>query len=84
MSQPEGRCRATADIHDANPQYNFTDPDSKLMKDSATGGYLQGYNAHIGVAAGSQVIVAAEVSREPADRNLLLPIASAIRGELDE
>ena len=75
--------RATADIRTTNPQHNFTDPDSKLMKDAATGGYLQAYNAQIAVAEGSQIIVAAEVSREPGDRSLLPLMAGAVKSELN-
>src|SRR5208337_4221184 len=43
-------------------QINFTDPESRIMKDSATKEFVQGYNAQAAVDATSQVIVAAEVT----------------------
>jgi hypothetical protein len=35
---------ASAAIEQANPQYNFTDPDSKIMLDGGTDSFVQGYN----------------------------------------
>lgn len=76
--------RATKPVARIDPQHNFTDPDSKVMKDSSTGGFLQAYNAQIAVSDGRQIIVAAEISSEPSDRNLLLPMASAVQRELQQ
>ncbi len=43
---------------DPKTQYNFTDPDSRIMQESANkGAYVQGYNAQAAVDAKSQVIV---------------------------
>ncbi len=43
---------------DPKTQYNFTDPDSRIMQESANkGAYIQGYNAQAAVDAKSQVIV---------------------------
>lgn len=74
--------RATAGLSQANPQHNFTDADSKIMKESSTGGFLQAYNAQIAVAEGTQIIVAAEVSNETSDRSLLTPMVMAVEREL--
>lgn len=49
-------------------QRNFTDPESRIMKDSATKGFVQGYNCQVAVDAGSQVIVAADATNESNDR----------------
>jgi transposase len=75
--------RATAGVEKSNPQYNFTDPDSKIMPNPA-GGYLQGYNAQIAVDGAKQVIVAAEVSGEPVDCTQLAPMVRAAERELQK
>lgn len=69
-------------VQQANPQYNFTDPDSKIMLDSASNSYVQGYSAQIAVD-GAQVIVAAEVVSQPSDRGHLAPMVKAAQQELD-
>jgi len=55
-------------------QKNFTDPESCLMKDGATGGFIQAYNAHIAVDEVHQVIVACPVSAQPSDAAGFLPL----------
>jgi transposase len=47
-------------------QRNFTDPDSRIMLDGNKT-WVQAYNAQLAVDACSQVIVAAEVTNQPAD-----------------
>lgn len=75
--------RAHEALGKANPQYNWTDPDSKIMRDAATGGWVQAYNAQAAVDE-SQVIVAAEISNLPADRSQLVPMARAVQDALGE
>lgn len=58
-------------------QRNFTDPDSRIMKD-ADGGFLQGYNAQAAVDTESQIIVAAELTNQAADVPHLLPLADQV------
>jgi transposase len=53
--KPEGRA-----------QYNFTDPESRIMKNSDKA-FVQAYNALAAVDSAHQVIVACEVSDNPAD-----------------
>lgn len=72
--------RAVRPVEGANPQCNLTDPDSKIMKNAA-GGFLQGYNAQAAVDGTAQVIVAAEVSSEPADQAQLVPMVKAVASE---
>ena len=60
-------------------QYNFTDPESRIMK-TATGGYEQCFNTQVAVDAKEQIIVAAGVTQCAADVNELLPtLESAAR-----
>ena len=58
------------DPKDAKPapkaQRNFTDPDSRIMK-NADKAFIQGYNAQAAVDVDSQIIVAAQLSNQAAD-----------------
>jgi transposase len=47
-------------------QRNFTDPDSRIMLNGDKA-WVQAYNAQVAVDSSSQVIVATEVSNQPAD-----------------
>jgi transposase len=58
-------------------QYNFTDPESRIMKD-ADGAFIQGYNAQLAVDAAHQIIVAADVTAQAADAPHLVPLTTAI------
>ena len=61
----------------AKEQENFTDPESRLMRDGATKGYIQGYNAQVGVEGSHRIIVAVEVGNNAADVGSLLPVLDA-------
>lgn len=75
--------RARQPVAKLNPQYNWTDPDSKIMCDTVTGGWVQAYNAQAAVDE-SQLIVAAEISNTPVDRAQLVPMAQALQSELGQ
>jgi transposase len=53
---------------------NFTDPDSRIMKDQATKTFQQAYNIQIGVDAQAQIIVAAKVVQAGVDQEQLVPL----------
>jgi transposase len=57
-------------------QRNFTDPESRIMGSPKTG-FVQGYNAQIGVDAEAQVIVAAGITQCAADNSELVPITKS-------
>ena len=59
-------------------QINFTDPESRIMKDSATKEFIQGYNAQAAVDASSQIIVAADVTIQSNDKKQLEPMIAGI------
>ncbi|MCG6537573.1 MAG: transposase, partial [Syntrophales bacterium LBB04] len=59
-------------------QINFTDPESRIMKDSATKEFIQGYNAQAAVEATSQIIVAADVTIQSNDKKQLEPMIAEI------
>jgi transposase len=58
-------------------QYNFTDPESHIMK-NADGAFIQAYNAQAVVDAEHQLIIATSVTAQPADAPHLAPMATAI------
>jgi transposase len=62
----------------ADARYNFTDPDSRLMKESVGGGFHQAYNAQLAVDAEQQIIVACEVVQAGNDQEQLVPMLLAV------
>ena len=62
----------------AKKQYNFTDPDSRIMKDGATKSFEQAYNCQAAVDAKSQVIVASDVTQAPNDKEQVEPMLEKI------
>jgi transposase len=62
---------------DERMQYNFTDPESHIMK-NADGAFVQAYNAQAAVDAAHQIIVATDITAQPADAPHLQPMATAI------
>jgi len=60
-------------------QYNFVDPDSRVMQDNARKCFVQAYNAQVAADSHAQVIVAAELTQQTNDRQQLVPMAQAIR-----
>ncbi len=59
---------------EAKRQYNFTDPDSRIMKHMATKSFEQAYNCQAAVDGKSQLIVASLVTQAPNDKEQLEPI----------
>jgi transposase len=59
-------------------QYNFTDPESRIMKDGATKAFAQAYNAQVAVDGHGQVIVACELTQAAADVAQLLPLLDQV------
>jgi transposase len=62
----------------AKDQYNFTDPDSPIMKNSTNAGFDQHYNVQVGVDQESILIVANTVSNHPNDKAEAIPTVDAI------
>jgi len=62
----------------AKDQYNFTDPASRIMKESKSGGFEQSYNAQVATDQGSMLITGAQVADQPNDVQQLLPTLDAI------
>jgi len=60
-------------------QRNFTDPESRIMKDGATKEFVQGYNAQAAVDSQAQVIVAAAVTQQTNDKKQLVPMLEQVQ-----
>jgi transposase len=60
-------------------QYNFTDPESRIMK--GADGFVQAYNAQAVVEEGSQLIVAQAVTQEANDKQQVVPMLAAVENQ---
>jgi hypothetical protein len=77
-----GRPPQVPDPEQAKPepkaQRNFTDPESRIMKDGATKSFMQAYNAQAAVDSHAQIIVAAALTQEANDKKQLLPMLDQV------
>ncbi len=62
-------------------QYNFTDPESRIMKAGNGNHFEQNYNAQAAVDVDSRLIVGERVSQAPNDKQELEPTLAAIPAE---
>jgi hypothetical protein len=60
-------------------QRNFTDPESRIMKDGATKEFVQAYNAQAAVDSQAQVIVATAVTQQANDKKQLVPMLELVK-----
>ena len=58
-------------------QYNFTDPDSRIMPSSD--GFVQAYNGQVAVDSARQIIVACDVTNDCTDARWLPPLLDHVR-----
>ena len=63
--------------HD-DDQYNFTDPDSRIMKNSTNAGFDQHYNAQVAVDQPTLLVVGTALSNHPNDKQEAVPVVEAI------
>ena len=63
-------------------QYNFTDPESRIMKNSTNDGFDQHYNVQAAVEQESLLIVATSLSNHPNDKQEAEPTLDALAAEL--
>jgi transposase len=86
-AQIEARARAKAIKEQAVPQkgqpgpkdqYNFTDPESRIMKAGSGDHFEQAYNAQAAVEVESRLIVGQRVSNAANDKKQLVPTVAAI------
>ena len=81
-----GRPPQAPDPEEAKPepqaQRNFTDPESRIMKDGATKEFVQAYNAQAAVDSHAQVIVGAAVTQEANDKKQLVPMLKEVKVQM--
>jgi len=81
-----GRPPQVPDPEQAQPepkaQRNFTDPDSRIMKDGATKSFVQGFNAQAAVDETAQVIVACAITQQLNDKQQLAPMLEQVEQNL--
>jgi len=63
-------------------QYNFTDPESRIMKNSTDAGFDQHYNTQVAVDQESRFLVGCTVSNHPTDQAEAIPTVEAIPAEV--
>jgi transposase len=63
-------------------QRNFTDPDSRIMKDGATKAFEQAFNGQVAVDSKHQIIVAAGVTQECNDKRQVEPMVVRMKVNL--
>jgi len=63
-------------------QYNFTDPESRIMKNSQNGAFEQSYNAQAAVDQKTLLIVGHSLSNHPNDQGEAIPTLSSIPAQL--
>jgi transposase len=84
--KPKGRPPRMPDPDQATPapkaQRNFTDPESRIMKDGATKSFVQAYNAQAAVDSKAQIIVAAAVTQDANDKRQLMPLLTQVAANL--
>jgi transposase len=66
-------------LPDPSTQRNFTDPESRIMHDSAQKTFIQGYNAQLAVEGKHQFILAAAITQKGNDRKQLQPMLQLIQ-----
>jgi len=64
---------------DDGAQRNFTDPDSRIMRDSATKSFQQSYNCQAAVDDKTQVVVAAAVTQQANDKQQIEPMTQQMQ-----
>lgn len=73
-----GKKPEPSEIPDEKAQRNFTDPESRIMKNSDKA-FVQAYNAQAAVDHQNQIIVAQDVSNQAADAPHLRPMVERIQ-----
>jgi transposase len=69
-------------VPEPKAQRNFTDPESRIMKDGATKSFEQAYNAQAVADDEAQIIVAADVTQQTNDKKQLKPMLEQVERNL--
>jgi transposase len=63
-------------------QYNFTDPESRIMKNSRDDGFSQQYNAQVAVEEGARLVVGCSLSNHTNDQHEVAPTLGSVPPQL--
>jgi transposase len=81
-----GRPPQVPDPEQAKPegkaQRNFTDPESRIMKDGATRSFMQAYNGRAAVDGHARIVVAAALTQDANDKQRLAPMLEEVERNL--
>lgn len=77
--KPINHRKPPRDTPEDKAQRNFTDPDSRIMKDGSTKAFVQGYNGQAAVDEQAQIIVAADVTQQANDKQQLEPMVEQVK-----
>lgn len=66
-------------VPEAKAQRNFTDPQSRIMRDGASKSFVQAYNAQAAVDGQAQIITAAQVTQEANDKQQLAAMLVSVK-----
>ena len=75
------KTKPPADLPPENKQYNFSDPESRIMKAGNGNHYEQAYNVQLAVDTESMLIVGRRVTNEANDKEQLKPVVESIPSE---
>ena len=68
-----------SDTPDPKAQRNFTDPESRIMKDGASKSFEQAYNCQIASDEEAQIIVGTHVTQETNDKQQVKPVIEDVK-----
>jgi len=68
-----------SDTPDPKAQRNFTDPESRIMKDGASKSFEQAYNCQIASDEQAQIIVGTNVTQETNDKQQVQPVIEDVK-----
>jgi transposase len=74
--------RARSAVAGETRHQNLTDPESRMMRDGASGQIVQAYNAQAAVEAQAQIILSCAVTQQVNDRQQLAPMTQAVQRAL--
>ena len=76
--KPGRKPKQKSETPDKKARHNFTDPDSRIMKDNGTKAFIQGYNCQNVVATHSQVVVSCDVTQDANDKHQAIPMINEL------
>jgi transposase len=68
-----------SDTPDPKSQRNFTDPESRIMKDGASKSFEQAYNCQVASDEHAQIIVGTNVTQEANDKQQVKPVLEDVK-----